>query len=466
MNYLAPEFIAAFLLFLALYWSQRERVVVQNRLLLAASYLLVATYSFLFVLELVAYSAFIYLAARHIQRSRNKKYLAAAIAIAVAHLALMKYLDFFRSASQTLLHTIGIRWNLPAAEIALPIGISYYTFQSITYLVAAWRVQIVVEKPERLALYLAFFPTLLAGPICRAGDMLPQYAATAPRAVGETGRIFILLISALVKLLWLNAWLEENWTTPILGNPEQYQPIEVLAGLYAYTLYIYLNFSGYTELVTAFALLLGIRIADNFNMPYAATNLRDFWQRWHISLSSWIRDYLYIPLGGNRHGYLRTQVNLTIAMLLSGLWHGASGNYLIWGAMHAVGIIALNSCDRLMGKNAVATLSPALARYGTIHYIVLTWAVFYKNDADNTRAIFRALGGNLTLDAPARALTFVLAFNLILYFYPKSAGWQTLAANLWRRLPWYSQALTFTLILVTIAAYAPGGIPNILYADY
>ena len=466
MNYLAPEFIAAFLLFLALYWSQRERVVVQNRLLLAASYLLVATYSFLFVLELVAYSAFIYLAARHIQRSRNKKHLAAAIAIAVAHLALMKYLDFFRSTSQTLLHVVGIRWNLPAAEIALPIGISYYTFQSITYLVAAWRVQIVVEKPERLALYLAFFPTLLAGPICRAGDMLPQYAATAPRAVGETGRIFILLISALVKLLWLNAWLEENWTTPILGNPEQYQPIEVLAGLYAYTLYIYLNFSGYTELVTAFALLLGIRIADNFNMPYAATNLRDFWHRWHISLSTWIRDYLYIPLGGSRHGFLRTQVNLSIAMLLSGLWHGASNNYLIWGAMHAGGLILLNLGDRLMGKNAVATLSPALARYGTIHYIVLTWAVFYSNDADNTRAIFRALGGNLSLHAPVAALALVAAFNLLIYLYPRTTGWKDYAAAQWRRLPWHSQALLFTAALIIISAYAPSGIPSFLYSNY
>ena len=466
MSYLSPEFIAAFLPFFALYWSLRRRLDLQNHLLLAASYALVATYSLLFALELLLYSAFIYLAARHIQYYRSKRALKIAIAVAIGHLCLMKYLDFFRVHSQSLLDALGISWQLPAVEILLPVGISYYTFHSITYLVAAYRVQITVEKPERLCLFLAFFPTLIAGPICRASEMLPQYAATAPRAVGDSGRIFILLISALTKILWLEAWLKENWVTPILGNPEQYQPAEVLAALYAYTLQIYLDFSGYTELVTAFALLLGIRIAENFNLPYAATNLRDFWQRWHISLSTWIRDYLYIPLGGNRHGYLRTQVNLTIAMLLSGLWHGASGNYLLWGAMHAVGIIVLNSCDRLMGKNAVATLSPALARYGTIHYIVLTWAVFYKNDADNTRAIFRALGGNLTLDAPARALTFVLAFNLILYFYPKSAGWQTLAANLWRRLPWYSQALTFTLILVAIAAYAPGGIPNILYADY
>ena len=254
--------------------------------------------------------------------------------------------------------------------------------------------------------------------------------------------------------------------TPILGNPEQYLPTEVLAALYAYTLEIYLNFSGYTDLVTAIALLLGIRIPENFNMPYAATNLRDFWHRWHISLSTWIRDYLYIPLGGSRHGFLRTQVNLSIAMLLSGLWHGASNNYLIWGAMHAGGLILLNLGDRLMGKNAVATLSPALARYGTIHYIVLTWAVFYSNDADNTRAIFRALGGNLSLHAPVAALALVAAFNLLIYLYPRTTGWKDYAAAQWRRLPWHSQALLFTAALIIISAYAPSGIPSFLYSNY
>ena len=466
MSYLSPEFIAVFLPFFALYWCVRARVDVQNHLLLAASYALVATYSLLFALELLLYSAFIYLAARNIQYYRSKRTLKIAIAVAIGHLCLMKYLDFFRVHSQSLLDALGISWQLPAVEILLPVGISYYTFHSITYLVAAYRVQITVEKPERLCLFLAFFPTLIAGPICRASEMLPQYAATAPRAVGDSGRIFILLISALTKILWLEAWLKENWVTPILGNPEQYQPAEVLAALYAYTLQIYLDFSGYTELVTAIALLLGIRIPENFNQPYTATNLRDFWHRWHISLSSWIRDYLYIPLGGSRRGLLRTQVNVAIAMLLSGLWHGASANYLIWGTMHAGGLILLNLGDRLMGRNAVATLSPALARYGTIHYIVLTWAVFYSNDADNTRAIFRALGGNISLHAPAAALAFIAAFNLLIYLYPRSAGWQNRAAARWSRLNWYTQALLFTAALLIITACAPAGIPDILYSNY
>ena len=466
MSYLSPEFIAAFLPFFALYWSLRRRLDLQNHLLLAASYALVATYSLLFALELLLYSAFIYLAARHIQYYRSKRALKIAIAVAIGHLCLMKYLDFFRVHSQSLLDALGISWQLPAVEILLPVGISYYTFHSITYLVAAYRVQITVEKPERLCLFLAFFPTLIAGPICRASEMLPQYAATAPRAVGDSGRIFILLISALTKILWLEAWLEENWVTPILGNPEQYQPAEVLAALYAYTLQIYLDFSGYTELVTAIALLLGIRIPENFNQPYAAANLREFWHRWHISLSSWIRDYLYIPLGGSRRGLLRTQINVAIAMLLSGLWHGASANYLLWGAMHAGGLILLNLGDRLMGKNAVTTLSPALARYGTMHYIVLTWAVFYSNDADNTRAIFRALGGNINLHASAATLALIITFNLLIHLYPRSAGWQNRAAAQWSRLNWYTQALLFTAALLIITACAPAGIPDILYSNY
>ncbi|MDO4643104.1 MAG: MBOAT family O-acyltransferase [Cardiobacteriaceae bacterium] len=466
MSYLSIEFFAAFLPFFALYWSQRAHVLVQNRLILIASYILVCSYSPFFLLELLLYSAFIYFAARKIQYYRSKKLLKITIAIAIAHLFLMKYLDFFRIASQNLLDALGITWQLPAVEILLPIGISYYTFHSITYLVAAWRVQIVVEKPEHLGIFLAFFPTLIAGPICRATEMLPQFASTAPRAIGDSGRIFILLISALIKVLWLSAWLAEYWVNPILGNPEQYSPTEVLAALYAYTLQIYLDFSGYTDLVTAFALLLGIRIPKNFDMPYAATNLRDFWRRWHISLSSWIRDYLYIPLGGNRKGFWRTQANLMISMLLCGLWHGASSNYLIWGGMHATALILINLGERLMGKNAVATLSATLARYGTIHYVVLTWAVFYSNDHDNTRAIFHALTGNISLDAPLAAIAFVIIFNLIIYFYPRTAGWQDIAAGQWRRLPWHGQALALIIVLIIIVACAPAGIPNFLYSNF
>ena len=470
MSYLSPEFIAVFLPFFALYWCVRARVDVQNHLLLAASYALVATYSLLFALELLLYSAFIYLAARNIQYYRSKKQLKIAIAIAIGHLCLMKYLDFFRLHSQNLLDTLGIDWQLPAVEILLPIGISYYTFHSITYLVAAYRVQIVVEKPERLCLFLAFFPTLIAGPICRAGVMMPQFAATAPRAVGDSGRIFVLLISGLIKVVWLEAWLKENWVTPILGNPEQYLPTEVLAALYAYTLEIYLNFSGYTDLVTAIALLLGIRIPENFNMPYAATNLRDFWHRWHISLSTWIRDYLYIPLGGSRQNFARTQINLLLAMMFSGIWHGYGWNFLIWGTLHGIALVWLNIGKKwFKGKKLSNTaIGKWLAIFITFHFVSFTFVIFNARDLDSARLMFQSLlyNGKGWAISNWYNIGLIAAFALMIAAYPLLSKLFQYAVSALEKIPLWLWFIPITLALMLIITFAPSGLPNFIYANF
>lgn len=467
MNYLSLEFFAAFLLFFTVYWSFFRCIRAQNILTLAASYLLVMSYNLYFALDLLLYSIGIYLFALWMHATRQRRLVFIfAVSLALLHLCFMKYFDFFREYGQSLAGHLHWRLSLPAIEILLPVGISYYTFHSITYLVSVYQRHISPGKPLYPFLLIAFFPTLIAGPVCRAEEMFPRFAAPAPRRIDNSGRIFILIISALIKKLWFAAWLAQHWSEPILNNPGQYLPAEVLAALYAYTWQIYFDFSGYTDLVIALALLLGIRIPENFDMPYAATNLRDFWHRWHISLSNWIRDYLYIPLGGNRKGFGRTLCNLFIAMLLSGLWHGAANHYIMWGAMHGMGLAGLNITDKLIGKNRITMFFQPLARFFTLHYIVLTWAVFYSDDNENTLEIFHALTGKLTTDTPHEALFLIIAFNLLLLFYPYTGCVVSRAAALWGKIPWLLQPFILLGVLLLISTYAPAGIPNFLYADF
>lgn len=205
-----------------------------------------------------------------------------------------------------------------------------------------------------LALFLSFFPSIIAGPINRAKDFLPQISISQSREILEPFRAFTLLIFAVIKVYCLGGLISEYLFKPIFANPTEFSVIDLLVGLYAYAIQIYLNFSGYTDLVTGIALLLGFRLPINFNFPYLALNLREFWTRWHISLSSWNRDNIYIPLGGSRRGFIRTQINVMLAMLLSGLWHGAGINFIIWGACHGIGIVVLNIGDRYLGKGWIA----------------------------------------------------------------------------------------------------------------
>ncbi len=329
MSYLSIEFAVCFLAFFVLYWALSFSTRVQNVLLLIANYAIVFCFSPTFAFHLCIYTALIYLISTLMVQLDDRKYwLFLALALAITNLLVFKYMDFFREYLQMFLDALDVEYLLPAIEIILPIGISYYTFHSITYLVSLYKDEITLPSLLDFALFLSFFPTLIAGPINRAKVMLPQLEQER-RQIGELSRIAVLIILAVTKKLWLASYLSNEWVSPILQNSGEYHSVMILGAIYAYALQIFLDFSGYTDLMIALALLLGFNIPKNFDSPYAAVNMRDFWHRWHISLSTWVRDYLYIPLGGNHCGFTRTQINLTIAIVLSGLWHGAGSNVLV-----------------------------------------------------------------------------------------------------------------------------------------
>ncbi|MBE9608444.1 MBOAT family O-acyltransferase [Chitinilyticum piscinae] len=468
MSYLSPEFALAFTAFLLLYWGLQRWVQPQKWLLLAASYLFYGLLDWRFALILFLYSGVVMLCVQGMARSQTyrRHWTAGGIAASVVNLAVFKYYDFFRDQMQTLMDGLHLGWVLPPLDILMPVGISFYTFQAIAYLVSVAKGKYVPAKPLDTLLYLSFFPSLLAGPICRPEGLLKQLQSTETRHVREADLALVLLISALTKKIWLASWLADAWVTPLFANPDAYHGLELLLGMYAYALQIYFDFSGYTELVIALALLLGYQLPQNFNQPYLATSLRDFWRRWHITLSSWIRDFVYIPLGGSRAGWGRTQLNLFSAMVISGLWHGASIKYLFWGALHGGGMVVQNAWDELQRRRATPWHMPEwLAMVITFHFVCIAWVYFRADSAWDATHYLASLGHF----SPRLQLNVLGGFAFVaacfVFWRYSSRLRDRLLAGL-RRLPWYIKPLPLAGLVQGIIMLAPSGVPAFIYYQY
>lgn len=468
MSYLSIEFALCFFVFFLLYWLVNASPRLQNGLLLLAGYGLLHSFSHLFALHLLVYTLITYALSVGIAFSRHSRwFFIIALVVSVSNLFFFKYFDFSRQYLQALLQFADLEIMIPAIEIILPIGISYYTFHSITYLVSLYREEINLPAIDSFAVFLAFFPTLVAGPINRASTMLPKIQTKQKRELKKISLIFILIIMAVAKKLWLSAYLAEQWVQPILQDPGAHHGLTVISAIYAYTLQIFLDFSGYTDLMIALALLLGFRIPINFNMPYMAVNIRDFWRRWHISLSNWIRDYVYFPLGGNRQSFSRTQINVMAAMVLSGIWHGVGLNFIIWGALHGVAIVILNLSDATWGKQRIATKSLYLARWLTFHFICLTWVFFYSATfADSLTVLQAVYNGFSWTNIPLSTLLFMLLIPVLLWLYPRTKNGLTWAVLWVDRLPWLITPVLFAMLLLAIILLSPKGIPAFIYATF
>ncbi len=326
------QFFAAFLL---LYWLLRGNLQARNLLIVAASYLFYGWWDWRFLGLLAFSSLFDYGVGLGLDRvatpGKRKALLVASVVCNLTILGFFKYYDFFVESGVRLLADLHVPFQPSLLHVILPVGISFYTFQSMSYALDVYRRT--VPPTRNLLQFLAFvcfFPQLVAGPISRASHLLPQF--------GQTRRITGEMIE---EGVWLMLWgmfkkvvLADNFAplADLVFQGSSFTGPMVLLGTLAFGLQIYCDFSGYSDIARGAARVLGFDIIFNFNLPYAATSLREFWRRWHISLSTWLRDYLYISLGGNRRGAARTYANLLLTMLLGGLWHGAAWNYVLWGA--------------------------------------------------------------------------------------------------------------------------------------
>ena len=350
----------------------------RRALLLLASLIFYSVWSIEFSFLLMGSIAVGHWSARFIEGSddpRLRRYaLIASIVYNLGILAVFKYADFLTIEIHQIL---GVHpW--PVLDLILPLGLSFYTFQAMSYTIDVYRGMRAAERWQDVALFISFFPQLVAGPIVRASFLMPQLGCE-PTPVDPKlfHRGLMLILWGFVKKVYIGDPMG-SVANEIFAAPERYGAFDLVMGVYAFTVQIYCDFSGYSDIAIGSALLLGIHLPKNFDAPYLSRTITEFWRRWHISLSTWLRDYLYIPLGGNRFGTVRTYVNLMITMLLGGLWHGAGWNWLIWGGLQGLFLTA----ERATGLDKRAVTGPwsVLRWVITLHLVCFSWIFFRSAD--------------------------------------------------------------------------------------
>ncbi len=346
-----------FLILLLGYTLVYKRPALRNTFLLAMSLYFYYKCSGIFIWLLIFSIVVNYYLGVGIHKSRlvwlRKLFVAMSVVVCITLLLYFKYSYFFVDVWNIVFKTHYDVTNYLALwtnksfgssfdirRIVLPAGISFYSFQALSYTIDLYRHKTKpVNNILEFGFYKSFFPQLVAGPIVRAAEFIPQMYSQYALTIREMGHALFLILNGLLKKMLISDYISINYVDRVFDNPLGYSGFENLMAVYGYTLQIYCDFSGYTDIAIGVALLLGFRLPINFNSPYKATSLIDFWRRWHISLSSWLRDYLYISLGGNRVGKFRTNLNLIITMLIGGLWHGANLRFAIWGGLHGVGLV-------------------------------------------------------------------------------------------------------------------------------
>lgn len=383
MLFNSPEFILFLCVVLFVYYRLGRSS--QNTFLLLASYVFYAFWDIRFLSLILLSTAVDYFVGQAIYRSQSqavrRTLLVTSIAVNLGILGFFKYVNFFIDSASRLLMALGLDPNLPGLYIMLPVGISFYTFQTMGYTIDIYRRRIEpVCNLRDFALYVCYFPQLVAGPIERPQHLIPalqrQRTVTSEKIISGLLLILIGLFRKVVIADVVGVQVDAIFTTPW-----NYSSPELMKGVYLFALQIYCDFAGYTDIARGVSRLLGIELMENFRQPYFSANISEFWRRWHISLSSWLRDYLYIPLGGNRGSELNTYRNLMVTMLLGGLWHGAAWTFVVWGGLHG---IYLSVHRRLNGRGGASeeeepTWFNARRLFGaalTFHLVLFTWIFF------------------------------------------------------------------------------------------
>ncbi len=381
-------------------------------------------------------------------------------------LGVFKYADFAGANLFALGRLAGLDRSFIPWRLVLPAGISFHTFQSLSYTVDVYRRRLRPTASLRaFATFVLFFPQLVAGPIVRADAFLPQI--TEPPAIDEARAAAGLwrIALGLAKKLWLADTLALALVDRTFANPAQFSALENLLGAYGYAFQIYLDFSAYSDIAVGAAALLGFTLPENFDAPYRSRDLAEFWHRWHISLSTWLRDYLYIPLGGNRDGEARTYRNLALTMLLGGLWHGASWTFVVWGLLHGVGLGVTRFLQRRRQRlgHTPSRGAAALGTVLTFHAVVAAWVFFRAPDFATARAVFAQLG-TLGADVANVPRSFGVALVVAAAAHAVPSAWERRATESFVRAPWWLRAAVLVGAGAAVRTLArPAAVPFIYF---
>ncbi len=390
------QFLIFLVIVLALDGALQARPQARKWMLLIASYCFYGAWNWMYLALIMASTLIDFEIAKRMPASTTpRRLMLISLMINLGILAFFKYANFIILSFNYGLSAAQSQFEIQPLDILLPVGISFFTFQALSYTIDVYRKEI-APRTSLLdyALFIAFFPQLVAGPIVRAVEFFKQLDLPKPPTSREINLGLVLIILGLVKKMAIADSLSEV-VDPVFSAPLMATAQESLLAVYAYALQIYCDFSGYTDTAIGCALLFGFRFPDNFNYPYAATTFQDFWRRWHMTLSRFLRDYLYIALGGNRKGPTRTQVNLMLTMILGGLWHGASWNFVFWGFLHGTYLVLERYAQRVFPK-FYASGNPLVVflRWGIVfHAICFSWIFFRAaNFADAATVIKNIFG--------------------------------------------------------------------------
>jgi alginate O-acetyltransferase complex protein AlgI len=456
-------FVVVVVLLAALHRHHEPRKLV----LVVASYVFYAQWNWRFCFLLASSTLWTYAAGLAMTATDAASWRRRIVAVAVAgHLALLgvfKYFDFFVGSLNDLAHHLGLAHELPFIEIILPVGISFFTFHGISYVVDVYRGDVpVCRRLTDMALYISFFPQLVAGPIVRASFFLPQLYRENPVPIA-VGPPLLLIVGGLFKKVVVANYLATDLVDPVFFDPASFSTLDLLFAAYGYAVQIYCDFSAYSDMAIGLAALLGYWFPPNFDQPYRAQSVREFWHRWHISLSSWLRDYLYKPLGGSRDGRWRTARNLMITMLLGGIWHGAAWKFVFWGGLHGAGLtaerfLAPSGWGRSLAARVLATILVS-------HFVCLGW-IFFRADSFDTVLVY--LGSMADLHPGVNQLSpftlSLIALGMALQFVP--AGTAPRLARALALWPEWALGAVSGVGLVAINALGPDGVAPFIYFQF
>jgi len=444
-----------------LYWTVSRKRALTLAVILFANYFFYARWNLALLVLIPAVSSVDFAVGMGLQASERgwvrRLLVTLSLAMNIGLLVFFKYLAFALMSWANWTGKTPPQWNW-----TLPISLSFYVFQALTYTLDLYR-----RDAKGTRSYLAhlaavsFFPTILAGPITRVETLLNQFEKPKSLDAAAGGRALFLIGMGLTKKLLVADYLGGNLVNRVFDFPNLYSGAEVLIAVYAYALELYYDFSGYTDIAIGSALLLGIKLPENFNMPYAAVNIADFWRRWHITLSNWLRDYLYFSLPGKRTKVM-PYINLIITFVIGGLWHGASWNFVAWGALHGVGLAVVRLWQSWKGSAKATGWVRYLNIFVTFHFVCFAWIYFRAQDfATVTAMLWRIESGSVSFVNVSKGLWMILAIGFVAHYVPKK--WYDFSVNVWVKVPFYAQAAALAGLVVGLQYVAQTGATPFIY---
>lgn len=458
---------------LTAYWALWRHNLLRLAFLAVASWVFYMSWHPAYILLLLASTVLDYTVGLRIHRAisprARKVWLGVSIAGNLGMLFTFKYFNFFSASVVAAFHTLGFKLATPQLNVLLPAGISFYTFQTLAYSIDVYRGHITPTRNWwRFAAFTSYFPQLVAGPIVRASQLLPQLEGRPRLEVGQASRGLFLIATGLVKKVAIADYLSLNLVDRIFDSPEAYTATEVMVALYGFTMQLYCDFSGYTDVARGSALLMGLQLPENFDRPYQASHPGEFWRRWHMSLSTWIRDYLYFPLGGSRVSAPRAYFNLWLTLFLMGLWHGASWNFVLYGAVQGTAMVLHRFFLRRSSRSAV-TVDPlgwhCLKVFACLQFVVLSRLLFRSADLGNAWEVTRRLWSGTSSTAQVSAGVWCLLIGAFAAHYSPRA-WYAALEQRFVTSPWWSQGVLLALLGAALSRIASAQVVPYIYWQF